>query len=83
MRETVNGERINRKIKKVFTNSFSPVTKSTEWKTLDGKYVTPIKHDTIKETKEWVEQYKDQSHLVYGNNQFQYNYLEQINILMV
>ena len=74
LRETVNGERINRKIK-YSPILFSPVTKSTEWKTLDGKYVTPIKHDTIKEAKEWVEQYKDQSHLVYGNNQFQYNYL--------
>ena len=74
LRETVNGERINRKIKYSPT-LFSPVAKPTEWKTLDGKYVTPIKHDTIKEAKEWVEQYKEQPHLVYGNNQFQYNYL--------
>jgi len=74
LRETVNGERINRKIKYSPT-LYAPVAKPTEWKTLDGKYVTPIKHNTIKEAKEWVEQYKNQSHLVYGNNQFQYCYL--------
>ena len=74
LRETVNGERINRRIKYSPT-LYAPVAKPTEWKTLDGKYVTPIKHNTIKEAKEWVEQYKNQSHLVYGNNQFQYCYL--------
>ena len=74
LRETRNGERINRKIKYSPT-LYAPVAKPTEWKTLDGKYVTPIKHDTIKEAKAWVEQYKSQSNLVYGNNQFQYCYL--------
>ena len=74
LRETVNGERINRRIKYSPT-LYAPVAKPTEWKTLDGKYVTPIKHNTIKEAKDWVEQYKNQSHLVYGNNQFQYCYL--------
>jgi len=74
LRETVNGERINRRIKYSPT-LYAPVAKPTEWNTLDGKYVTPIKHNTIKEAKEWVEQYKNQSHLVYGNNQFQYCYL--------
>ena len=74
LRETVNGERINRRIKYSPT-LYAPVAKPTEYKTLDGKFVTPIKHATIKDAKEWVEQYKDQSHLVYGNNQFQYCYL--------
>ncbi len=74
LREVVNGERISRKIKYSPT-LYAPVAKPTEWKTLNGKFVAPIKHDTIKDAKDWIEQYKDQSHLVYGNNQYQYCYL--------
>jgi len=74
LREVVNGERINRRVKYSPT-LYAPVAQPTEWKTLDGKYVTPIKHNTIKEAKAWVEQYKSQSNLVYGNNQFHYCYL--------
>ena len=72
LREVVNGERINQRIK------YSPtlyclVNKPTEYKTLDGKYVTPVKHDTMKEANEWIDNY--QSDLVFGNNLYQYNYL--------
>ena len=74
LREIRDGERVNRRVKYSPT-LYAPVAKPTEWKTLDGKYVTPIKHDTIKEAKDWVEQYKNQSHLVYGNNQYPYCYL--------
>ena len=51
--------------------------RETKFKTLSGKYVTPIKHQTIKEAKEWVENYKDQPHLVHGNTQFQYSFLNE------
>jgi DNA polymerase elongation subunit (family B) len=74
LREVVNGERINRRIKYSPT-LYAPVAKPTEWKTLDGKYVTPIKHDTIKEAKAWVEQYKNQSNLIYGNSMYPYSYI--------
>ena len=72
LREVVNGERINQRIK------YSPtlyclVNKPTEYKTLDGKYVTPVKHDTMKEANEWIDNY--QSDLVFGSNTYQYNYL--------
>ena len=63
LREVVNGERINRRVKYSPT-LFMPVMKPTEWKTLEGKYVTPIKHQTIKDAKEWIENYKDQPHMV-------------------
>ena len=76
LREVVNGERINRRVKYSPT-LFMPVMKPTEWKTLEGKYVTPIKHQTIKEAKEWIENYKDQPHMVYGNNLFSYNFLSE------
>ena len=50
VREYKNGERVNRKVKYSPT-MYVPVQKETEWKTLDGKYATPYKFDTIKETK--------------------------------
>ena len=74
VREYVNGERLNRKVKYSPT-LFCKVIKETNYKTLDGQYVTPIKHDTIKEAKEWLKSYEDQPHLVYGNTLFQYNYI--------
>ena len=74
LREVVNGERINRKVKYSPT-LFAPVLKETPYKTLEGKYVAPIKHDTIKDAKEWVEKYKEQPHLIYGNTLFPYSYI--------
>ena len=74
LREVVDGQRINRKVKYTPT-LYSPVMRETKFKTLDGKYVTPIKHLSIKDSKEWVEQYKQQPHLIYGNTQYQYSFL--------
>ena len=74
LREVVNGERINRKVKYSPT-LFASVLKETPYKTLEGKYVAPVKHDTIKEAKEWVESYKQQPHLIYGNTLFPYSYI--------
>ena len=50
LREVVNGQRINRRIKYSPT-LYCPVLKQTPLKTLEGKFVTPIKHDTIKEAE--------------------------------
>ena len=74
LREVVDGERIDRRIKYSPT-LYARVAKETNYKTLEGKYVAPIKHDTIKDAKAWVEGYKDQPHLIYGNTQFAYNYI--------
>ena len=74
VREYVNGERVNRKIKYSPT-LFCKVIKETKHKTLDGQFVTPVKHETIKEAKEWLKSYEDQPHLIYGNSLFQYNYI--------
>ena len=76
LREVVNGERLVRKVKYSPT-LFAPVAKPTEWKTLEGKFVTPIKHQTIKEAREWVDFYKDQPTQVYGNTMFAYNYIAE------
>ena len=74
LREYKNGERVNRKIKYSPT-MYVPVQKKTEYKTLDGKYATPYKFDTIKEAKKFIEQYKQQPHLVFGLDRFAYTYL--------
>ena len=41
IREVVNGQRLTRRVKYKPT-LYVPVTKATEWKTLDGKYLTPV-----------------------------------------
>jgi len=77
VREYKNGERVNRKVKYSPT-LYVPVQKETDFKTLDGKYVTPMKFDTIKEAKAFIEQYKQQPHLVFGLDRFAYTYLSDI-----
>ena len=76
LREVVNGERLVRKVKYSPT-LYAPVAKQTEYTTLCGKYVTPIKHNTIKEAREWLESYKNQPQLIYGSNMYAYNYIAE------
>ena len=74
IREVVNGQRITRKVKYKPT-LYSTVAEPTEWKTLDGKFVAPVQHDTMKEAREWVANYKNQPGLVHGSTMFAYNYI--------
>ena len=76
LREVINGQRINRKVKYSPT-LYCPVQKPTQYRTLDGKYVTPIKHQTMKEANEWIDNYKSQPDLVYGNTLYQYSYIAE------
>ena len=75
VREVKNGERNLNKRVKYSPTLFAPVRKETPYKTLDGKYVTDIKFDTIKEAKEHVEAYKSQPELIYGNTLHTYSYI--------
>ena len=51
---------------------------SSNWKTLDGKDVVPIKFDSIKEGTEYVDRYKDvEGFEFFGNTQFQYQYITE------
>ncbi len=77
VRAVINGQRQNFKIKYRPT-LYSPVNKHTGYKTLDGIPVLPTEFDSIKEAKEWVENYKSQPDQVYGNTQFAYNYIADI-----
>ena len=76
LREVVNGERQTRRIKYKPT-LYAPVAEPTEWKTLDGKYVTPVNFHNMKEAKEWVDNYKNQPHMVHGSTMFPYNYIAE------
>ena len=68
--EIKHREKIKRK-NKYSPTLFCKVIKKTKQKTLDGQYVTPVKHNTIKEAKEWLKSYEDQPHLIFGNTTFQ------------
>jgi DNA polymerase elongation subunit (family B) len=53
---------------------YVPVEKPTNYKTLDGKYVEPVKLESMREAKEFMERYDDVSNFeIYGNT----NYLAQ------
>ena len=75
VREVNNGQRINKRVRYSPT-LYSLVGKPTAYKTLEGKYVTPIKHDTMKEANDWIKNYGDQQFdLIYGNTQYPYSYI--------
>ena len=76
VREVNNGERRNFRVKYSPT-LYARVNKKTDFKTLDGNFATPIKHGTMKEAKEWVEQYKNQKDLVFGNTSYSYSYMNE------
>jgi DNA polymerase elongation subunit (family B) len=55
---------------------FLPSPKPTEYKTLDEKYVTPIKPGTVRDCRELYKQYENVDNFkVYGNNRFIYQYI--------
>ena len=48
----------------------------TEYQTLDGKYVKPIQPGTIKQSKQYIDQYKDvEGFSIYGNETAIYQYI--------
>ena len=74
LREVSNGQRVNKRIKYSPT-LYSRVEEPTPYTTLNGDYVSPVKLPTMREAKEWVEQYKNQPDLIFGNTQYAYCYL--------
>ena len=69
-----NNQRVNFRLKYKPT-LFVPVMKQTDWKTLDGKSVTPYQFDCIKDAKDFLLKYESQPHLVHGLNRFAYTYI--------
>ncbi len=57
---------------------FLPAKEPTEYRTLEGTYVSPIKPGTIKETRQFVDQYSGISGTkVYGMDRYLYQYLAE------
>ena len=55
---------------------FVPVQKKTEYKTLFGEYVEPLKFDSIREAKTFIEQYDDVANFkIYGNLSHTYAFI--------
>ena len=55
---------------------FLPTSKVSDWKTLDGRNVRPIKQGTIKDAKEFIETHKDLADFpVYGQTRFNNQYI--------
>ena len=53
-----DGQRIQRKFK--FSPTLFVVTKKqTKWKTLDGRYAKPVRFESVREARQFVDQYKD------------------------
>ena len=74
VRGVKNGERVTAR-HKFQPTLFVPVKKPTEYRTLDNRYLTPVTHQTIKEAKEFLDSYKDQSGMVYGMSRWQFQYI--------
>jgi len=74
VRGVKNGERITARHKYQPT-LFVPVQKKTQYKTLDGKYLAPVKHQSIKSAKEFLSQYPEQQNLIYGMTRYPYQYI--------
>ena len=57
---------------------FLPSTKETEYKTLDGQFVSPVQPGTIKETRQFIEDYSGVSGMtVHGMEKFLYQFLAE------
>ena len=72
-----NGQRFNERIDYEPT-LYVPTSKSSKWKTLDGRNVDAVKPGTIKDCREFINQYKDIDNFgIYGNTIYQYSYLAE------
>ena len=69
-----NGERVTSRLKYKPT-LFVPVRKQTQYRSLDGKFLTPMVQETIKEAKEFVDQYSNQPGMLYGFTRWPYQWI--------
>ena len=74
VRGVKNGQRVSER-HKLEPTLFVPSKKPTNFKTLDDKYLIPVKHQSISEAKDFVESYKDQPGMVYGMTRWQFQYI--------
>ena len=74
VRGVKNGERITAR-HKFQPTLYVPVQKQTQYKSLDGKYLAPVKQRTIKQARSFVQQYEYQPGLIYGMTRYPFQYI--------
>ena len=74
VRGVKNGERITAR-NKYQPTLFVPVQKETQYKTLDGRSLAPVKQESIKHAKEFASQYSEQQNLIYGMTRYNFQYI--------
>jgi DNA polymerase elongation subunit (family B) len=61
-----------------YPTMFVGSNKPTSHTTIEGRFVEPIQPGTMKETNDWIEQYKDVAGFdIYGNERFLYQFLSE------
>ena len=72
-----DGQRIQRKFK--FSPTLFVVTKKqTKWKTLDGRYAKPVRFESVREARQFVDQYKEVPNFeVHGYDRYLYQFISK------
>ena len=72
-----DGQRIQRKFK--FSPTLFIVTKKqTRWKTLDGRYAKPVRFESVREARQFVDQYKEVPNFeVHGYDRYLYQFISK------
>ena len=78
-----NGRRIKLKVGYSPT-LFLPSKKPTQFKTLEGEYLEPMKFETIREARDFVKRYEEVSNFkIYGQTRYEYAFIADENQGMV
>ena len=72
-----DGQRIQRKFK--FSPTLFVVTKKeTRWKTLDGRYAKPVRFESVREARQFIDQYKEVPNFeVHGYDRYLYQFISK------
>jgi len=78
-----NGRRVKLKIGYSPT-LFLPSKKPTQFKTLEGEYLEPMKFETIREARDFVKRYEEVSNFkIYGQTRYEYAFIADENQGMI
>jgi len=70
-----NGRRVKKKLQYAPT-LFLPSNKKSEWKSLHGEYLEPMRFGEIREARDFVRRYEEvENFKIYGNSNFQYSFI--------
>lgn len=74
-----NGQRVTRKVP-YQPILYLPAKKQTDWSTLHGEPVEPMKFEGIREARDFIKRYAEVDNFkIYGNNMFQYTFISENN----